>query len=156
MAAMTFRQLARSSMRLPILFALCLILTSCDLDLVMDSSFATKQEAVDAEMITKGWIPAWVPEGATDLREVHDLDSNVSSLAFSKQRSKQLLLPSGCRPVNHSAIQPAMFNRSWWPSEAALKRAYTFFRCEPEFDRSVFVATNRAGDHVLFWRTYAR
>lgn len=155
MAAMTFRELARSSsMRLPTLFALCLILTSCDL--VMDSSYATKQEAVDAEMIAKGWIPAWVPQEATDLREVHDLDSNVSALAFSKPRSKQLLLPSGCRPVNHSATQPALFNRSWWPSDAALKRAYTFFRCEPEFDKSVFVATSRTGDHVLFWRTYAR
>ncbi|OUL14060.1 hypothetical protein B0X78_08420 [bacterium AM6] len=141
-------------MRLFLLFALCLILTACDL--VMDSSYATKQEAVDAEMIAKGWIPAWVPEEATDLHEVHDLDSNVSALAFSKPRSKQLLLPSGCRPVNHSAVQPGLFNRSWWPSEAALKRAYTFFLCEPEFDKSVFVATSGTGDHVLFWRTYAR
>lgn len=155
MAAMTFRQLARSSsMMLPTLFALCLILTSCDL--VMDSSYATKQEAVDAEMIAKGWIPAWVPEEATDLREVHDLDSNVSALAFSKPRSKQLLLPPGCRPVNHSATQPALFNRSWWPSETALKRAYTFFRCEPEFGKSIFVATSSTGNRVLFWRTYAR
>nr|KAJ9617622.1 hypothetical protein H2204_013576 [Knufia peltigerae] len=142
--------------RLLLLFALCLILTSCDLDLVMDSSYATKQEAVDAEMIAKGWIPAWVPEEATDLREVHDLDANVSALAFSRPRSKQLLLPSGCRPVDHSAVQPALFNRSWWPSEAALKRAYTFSRCEPEFDNSVLVATSGTGDHVLFWRTYAR
>jgi hypothetical protein len=122
----------------------------------MDSSYATKQEAVDAEMIAKGWIPAWVPQEATDLREVHDLDSNVSALAFSKSRSKQLLLPSGCRPVNHSAVQPALFNRSWWPSESALKRSYSFFRCEHEVDRSVFVATSRTGDHVLFWRTSAR
>ncbi len=141
-------------MRLPILFALCLILTSCDL--VMDSSYATKQEAVDAEMIAKGWIPAWVPEEATDLREVHDLDSNVSALAFSKPRSKQLLLPPGCRPVNHSATQPALFNRSWWPSETALKRSYTFFCCEPEFGKSIFVATSSTGNRVLFWRTYAR
>ncbi|WP_223482599.1 MULTISPECIES: hypothetical protein [Stenotrophomonas] len=122
----------------------------------MDSSYATKQEAVDAEMIAKGWIPAWVPEEATDLREVHDLDSNVSALAFSKPRSKQLLLPPGCRPVNHSATQPALFNRSWWPSETALKRSYIFFRCEPEFGKSIFVATSGTGDHVLFWRTYAR
>ena len=143
-------------MRLFLLFALCLILISCDLDLVMDSSYATKQEAVDVEMIAKGWIPAWVPEEATDLREVHDLDSNVSALAFSKPRSKQLLLPPGCRPVNHSATQPALFNRSWWPSEAALKRSYTFFRCEPEFGKSIFVATSSTGNRVLFWRTYAR
>lgn len=156
MAAMTFRQLARSSTRLLLLFALCLILASCDLDLVMDSSYATKQEAVDAEMIAKGWIPAWVPEEATDLREVHDLDSNVSALAFSKPRSKQLLLPPGCRPVDHSATQPALFNRSWWPSETALKRSYTFFRCEPEFGKSIFVATSSTGNRVLFWRTYAR
>ncbi len=141
-------------MGLPILFALCSILTSCDL--VMDSSFATKQEAVDAEMIAKGWIPAWVPEEATDLREVHDLDSNVSAPAFSKPRSKQLLLPPGCRSVNHSATQPALFNRSWWPSETALKRSYTFFHCEPEFGKSIFVATSGTGNRVLFWRTYAR
>ncbi|MEG0183099.1 MAG: hypothetical protein RR704_06555 [Stenotrophomonas sp.] len=140
-------------MRLAIIFALTAMITSCDL--VMDSAFATKQEAVEAEMIAKGWIPVWVPDEATDLREVHDLDTNLSALAFRKPGSSQLVLPPGCRPVDHSATRPAVFNRTWWPSEAALERSYSFFRCATELNRAVFVATSRTGDHVLFWRTSA-
>jgi hypothetical protein len=50
----------------------------------MDSSFDTLREALDSDMVNKGWIPGWVPHEATDLREVHDLDSNTSALAFTK------------------------------------------------------------------------
>ena len=48
----------------------------------MESSYATRQEAVEAGQVAKGWIPRWVPASATNLREIHNLDSNASALAF--------------------------------------------------------------------------
>ena len=32
--------------------------------------------------VSAGWIPEWIPVGASSLREVHDIDTNESALAF--------------------------------------------------------------------------
>ncbi|MDH1389313.1 MULTISPECIES: hypothetical protein [Stenotrophomonas] len=122
----------------------------------MDSSFDTQQQAIDADMVNKGWIPDWVPHEATDLREVHDLDSNTSALAFAKPPAIPLQLPADCQATTFNNSNPVAFNRHWWPSNATLSASYRVFRCAPESRKSVFVAINRTEGRVLFWRTYAR
>ena len=52
--------------RRAIFVTLCSVLCACGL--VMDSSFDTLREALDSDMVNKGWIPGWVPQAATDLR----------------------------------------------------------------------------------------
>ncbi|WP_350259317.1 hypothetical protein [Stenotrophomonas riyadhensis] len=132
----------------------CTALSACGL--VMDSSFDTLQQAIDADMVNKGWIPDWVPHEATNLREVHDLDSNTSALAFTKPRVVLLKLPADCQATASGDSDPVAFDRYWWPGNATLSASYRVFRCAPESGKSVFVAINRTEDHVLFWRTYAR
>ncbi len=132
----------------------CTALSACGL--VMDSSFDTLREALDADMVNKGRIPGWVPHEATDLREVHDLDSNTSALAFTKPPAIPLQLPADCQATTFNNSDPVAFNRYWWPGNARLNKSYRVFRCAPESGKSVFVAINRAEDRVLFWRTYAR
>jgi len=141
-------------MRSTLALAVCSMLSACSL--VMDSSFDTQQQAIDADMVNKGWIPDWVPHEATDLREVHDLDSNTSALAFTKPPAIPLRLPADCQATTFSHSDPVAFDRYWWPGDGTLKSAYRVFRCAPESGKSVFVAINRTEDHVLFWRTYAR
>jgi hypothetical protein len=41
-----------------------------------ESSYADKAAAVEDGAVRRGWIPPWVPESATAIREVHDLDTN--------------------------------------------------------------------------------
>ncbi|WP_459046897.1 hypothetical protein [Stenotrophomonas sp. PSU_St99] len=134
--------------------AACTVLCACGL--VMDSSFDTLREALDSNMVNKGWIPGWVPQAATDLREVHDLDSNTSALAFTKPPAVLLQLPADCQATTFSNSDPVAFDRYWWPGDGTLKSSYRVFRCAPESGKSVFVAINRTEDRVLFWRTYAR
>ncbi|MCU1217742.1 hypothetical protein JAK24_15415 [Stenotrophomonas maltophilia] len=134
--------------------AACTVLCACGL--VMDSSFDTLREALDSDMVNKGWIPGWVPQAATDLREVHDLDSSTSALAFTKPPAIPLRLPADCQATTFSHSDPVAFDRYWWPGDGTLKSSYRVFRCAPESGKSVFVAINRTEDHVLFWRTYAR
>jgi len=122
----------------------------------MDSSFDTLQQAIDADMVNKGWIPDWVPHEATDLREVHDLDSNTSALAFTKPRVVLLKLPADCQATASGDSDPVAFDRSWWPGEGTLNGSYRVFRCAPESGKSVFVAVSRNEDRVLFWRAYPR
>lgn len=139
--------------RRAIVVTVCSALCACGL--VMDSSFDTQQQAIDADMVNKGWIPDWVPHEATDLREVHDLDSNTSALAFTKPRKVLLKLPADCQATASGDSDPAAFDRSWWPGKGTLNGSYRVFRCTPEFGKSVFVAVSRNEDRVLFWRTYA-
>ena len=101
----------------------------------------------------KGWVPEWVPLDATDLREVHDLDSNVSELAFLKPVATRIHLPARCRKTTYTSSARASIQRSWWPPEPVLQMSYTVFNCGPEFGRATFVAISRSGDQVLFWRT---
>lgn len=132
----------------------CTALSACGL--VMDSSFDTLQQAIDADMVNKGWIPDWVPQEATDLHEVHDLDSNTSALAFTKPSVVLLKLPADCQATASGDSDPVAFDRYWWPGEGTLNGSYRVFRCTPEFGKSVFVAVSRNEDRVLFWRAYPR
>ncbi|ARZ74875.1 hypothetical protein CCR98_12045 [Stenotrophomonas sp. WZN-1] len=140
--------------RCAIVVTFCSALCACGL--VMDSSFHTMQEAIDADMVNKGWIPDWVPHEATDLREVHDLDSNTSALAFTKPPAIPLQLPADCQATTFTNSDPVAFDRSWWPGEETLNGSYRVSRCAPESGKSVFVAVSRNEDRVLFWRAYPR
>ena len=92
--------------------------------MVMDSSFDTLQEALDSDRVNKGWIPGWVPQAATDLREVHDLDSNTSALAFTKPAAIPLQLPADCQATTFNNSDPVAFNRYWWPGNGTLSASY--------------------------------
>lgn len=107
-------------------------------------------------MIEKGWIPSWIPQDATDLREVHNLDSNVSELSFAMPSRSQVHLPSDCRPVAYADTVPARISRDWWPSEDTLERSYVFFQCQADHTGYRFVAIRKSSGHVLHWRTYSR
>ncbi|KRG52064.1 hypothetical protein ARC23_07280 [Stenotrophomonas beteli] len=132
----------------------CTALSACGL--LMDSSFDTQQQAINADMVNKEWIPDWVPHEVTDLREVHDLDSNTSARAFTKPPAIPLQLPADCQATTFNDSDPVAFNRYRWPGDATLSASYRVFRCAPASGKSVFVAINRTEDRVLFWRTYAR
>lgn len=141
-------------MKLVTLLMLCLMMAGCSL--VIDSAYDTLEEADEAEMIGKGWVPEWVPRDATKLHEVHDLDSNTSQLSFFVPPGTGLNLPPDCRPVAYAQTSPAVFNRLWWPGDRALERSYRFLQCNTEYDKAVFVAINNDGGRVLYWRTYPR
>lgn len=47
-----------------------------------DVHYADWAEAQANGAVERGWMPAFVPRSATDLRERHDLDSNAQTLSF--------------------------------------------------------------------------
>ena len=49
---------------------------------VMGASYATYGDAERAGAVARGWIPSFVPRSATDIREVHDLDTSEQWLRF--------------------------------------------------------------------------
>jgi hypothetical protein len=137
--------------------ALALLLSGCLLSDTLDASYASMAEAVSKEAVAKGWIPEWLPEDAANIREVHNLDTNTSALAFDIPPHTEWHLPEHCRPVSFNDTSPSVFNRSWWPSDDSLASSYSFFQCKadasPDF---AFVGISKTGTRGLHWRTYAR
>ncbi|HDS0948298.1 TPA: hypothetical protein QDZ34_002317 [Stenotrophomonas maltophilia] len=134
------------------LCALCIALTACSM--VMEASYNTTQDAMADGMIAKGWIPEWTPLEATDLREFHDLDSNVSALAFNTPAAIHLQLPADCVRTEYDPSGRVAIGRRWWPDEDTLSASYTHFRCAPEHGKATYAAIEHHGTRVLFWRTY--
>ncbi len=46
------------------------------------SRYANLKAARQAGVIERGWVPALLPAGSTDLKEVHDLDKNTGTGTF--------------------------------------------------------------------------
>jgi hypothetical protein len=131
---------------------LALGLVGCD---TFDSDYATHADAVAAEQVAKGWIPAWVPPDATNIREVHNLDSNTSALSFELPPGARSPIPADCSPVEFGTTSPLHFERSWWPTPEVLEAEFSFFHCRPFANPHVFAAVRRDGRQVLHWRSYA-
>lgn len=47
-----------------------------------EKRYATYREAVEEGAVSRGWIPAYVPQDATRITEVHNLDTNEQLLRF--------------------------------------------------------------------------
>ena len=135
---------------------IAVFLVGCTND-TLDASYDSTSDAVAAQAVSKGWIPPWLPPEASNLMEVHNLDSSSSALSFKIPDGQVWELPSHCRPVGFSDTSPSKFSRSWWPSTEELGSSFDFFQCQadasPDF---TFVAIHKMGGRGLHWRAYAR
>jgi hypothetical protein len=123
-----------------------------------ESSYSTFAEAERSGAVEKGWIPAWVPSSATNIREMHDIDTNESMLAFTYE-SQGWELPAHCRQVSYSQVTAPRFSRNWWPAADLLEKSYEFFRCKgdvPFSSAATWVGRHNSAQQGLHWRAYAR
>lgn len=135
--------------------ALCIALGGCLLTDNFDASYDSMAGAIAEGAVRKGWIPAWVPRDATDLREVHNLDTSSSALAFDLPEGTRWQLPADCRPINFRDTVPPSPRRRWWPSDATLAKSYAFHECKAEASPDhTFVGLRADGRHGLHWRAY--
>ncbi len=84
-------------MRKLALAALLMSLTGCS-D-VFEERYDTWAEAEEAGAIKRGWIPEFVPRGARDLHEKHNIDTNAQTLKFTVPPSEIPSMISGLRSV---------------------------------------------------------
>lgn len=129
-----------------------------------ESFYGSLPEARRSGAIERGWVPAWLPETATEIREVHDIDTNESLLAFAMPPQQQWMLsawtfPGDCRRVAYSSTVQPGFSRGWWPDSVQLERSYDIFRCEQDGRMSslrTWVGRHKSGTHGLHWRAHVR
>lgn len=103
----------------------------------LDASYSTFAEAQGKGAVAAGWVPAWIPPDATDIREVHNMDTNQFMLTFTVPKSAQLSLPVGCVQVPPRTPKTPPFSRQWWPGDVPANgfatHRHAFFACQEYF-----------------------
>lgn len=148
----------RLSRHLPSLLLIALCSSGCFWERP-ESSYTSFSEARLKGAVEAGWIPAWLPESAVGIRELHDIDTNESMLAFDLDPRQAWQLPDHCQSVTYQQLSPPRFSRKWWPSARQLEQSYFFYRCEGDvpFSAAVtWVGKHKSGQQGLHWRAYAR
>lgn len=62
-----------------------------------------------------GWLPKWLPRNATNIREVHNIDTNEVAWAAEVPVGQELSLPADCLAVRRTDLASTRFKTSWWP-----------------------------------------
>ena len=92
--------------------AAVLAATACAVDrheVAYDGYFDAKAQ----DAIKREWVPEWLPEGATDIREVHAGDSRKALLRATWPQDASL--PAECAPVDVPPT-PAL-DAEWFPAD---------------------------------------
>lgn len=76
---------------------------------VVQTQYATAEEAKADGAIARGWLPVWLPEDAKNIIEIHDVDTNESTFSFSTGQSDQILRDAVCNPIE-SKKGPRLLN----------------------------------------------
>jgi hypothetical protein len=102
-----------------------------------DSTYATFSEAQREGATIRGWVPAWLPPNATNIREVHDIDTNRFMLGFTVAKRPKVTLPNDCVRIGPRAAAKPPFRRQWWPSDVPANplatHRHSFFKCNDRF-----------------------
>ena len=67
---------------------------------VREERYARWADAERAGAIERGWVPAFVPVSAHDIRDLHDLDTNAQTLEFAIRPSDVQAMVAGLRSVS--------------------------------------------------------
>ena len=127
-------------------------------DDILDASYPDQPAAVAAGAIERGWIPSWIPADATQLREVHNVDTNQSALVFSLPPRSAWQPPQECDPAVAGQFSEPAFSRDWIPD---IEQGYDLFACpgerasaQPQLYAGLAVSHNK--QQVFHWRVLAR
>lgn len=71
-----------------------------------EARYATYRDAVAHGAVHRGWLPAYVPHEATEIAEVHDLDTNAQLLRFQAPPRALTAMAASLTPMPGSTVPP--------------------------------------------------
>ncbi|MBS2024812.1 MAG: hypothetical protein JST92_20645 [Deltaproteobacteria bacterium] len=122
--------------------------------------FATRAEAEAAGVFASGWMPAFVPAGATELYELHDPTTSRTWGRFvlaDPSWNPPVVTSVRGPPPSDIALRGPTIKLKWWPAEAASLidasqlRSMGYRVSLTDEPQGLLVVAIRGTD-VLFWR----
>jgi hypothetical protein len=128
--------------------------------------YPTYAAALADGAVARGWVPDQVPQDATDIHEIHDLDTEEVWIRFSFTGDARAGFAHSCTEADplHVAWPRATRRLSWWPEDmlqAATRPAspYHFFRCAApdrypgqSYSIATFLALVDGQQKAWYWR----
>lgn len=142
------------AVRLAAVFCMLMLMCGCTDDAI-DASYADVEAVVADGAITRGWIPAWIPPDAFDIREVHDIDSNESALVFELPEGSRWTPPSPeCERTTGRTFRGPTFDREWLPDVSDDFKLYGCGTTESPGSppKVITLAISADGRRVVHWR----
>ncbi|MEO7862053.1 MAG: hypothetical protein ABIU05_16800 [Nitrospirales bacterium] len=130
-----------------------LLIVSCDWIESNEAHYPDMKAAAAAGEISRGWIPAFAPEFAADVRLKYDVENNRTWLSF-RGTIDRATLPATCLSVNNKEITyPTNGPRGWWPvgltaGSRDIAAEYEYYACKG----GEVLAIDRAKTQVFLWR----
>ena len=134
----------------------------CELVEFRVQSYATYAEARASGPAGRGWLPAFMPTSAINIREVHDPDSNAQWLVFDVPGTGAEEIVAAMTPISLYDARRSGVNRPWragpgWPPELSRFPVATprdtkhlaFLRSQ---DGAFCLAVDRQAERVFAWR----
>jgi hypothetical protein len=124
-------------------------------------SFANVKEARSSGAVARGWVPDDLPESATDLHELHNLDTNevwgTFRLPGSEHAPSVTLTRVEASKINGHAVKSP--RARWWPealtgnldSRVLEKNGFQLYSTPAPFE--FWIAIDRNGGRGFFWST---
>ncbi len=122
------------------------LIAACSLIDTQSASYADYRAVEANGAIGRGWIPAFLPESATDVREKHNLDTNTKLVRFDFDAGDLETLTQACPPTQH--IVPPTLNANWWPDDLQ-DSVGAFFHCE---GGRAYLAVDATNMRAYFWK----
>ncbi len=128
-----------------------------------EENFARLAESGDA--ISRGWLPSWIASDATDIRLLHDLDTNETWGAFRFGDAGARELAEACKDVPDTSVPfPRSPEAKWWPpvllNTSDTCEGYRIMKCQQRSLGSpgrwetsdAFAAVSHNTRATYFWR----
>lgn len=152
----------------PTLLVVALILSpACRVpDMDPESHYPTFAAAVADGAVARGWVPDTLPADATDIWEMHDIDSEEVWIRFTSGSEALGAMARACAEVDALEVAWPRGTRqlSWWPHDlpqavSSQASPWRFFRC-PAPDRypgqrytlPTFLALAEGERRAWYWR----
>lgn len=118
----------------------------------VESQYATAAAARAAGAVERGWLPTWLPPDAREIREVHDIDTNVVFATFRQAGALPGTVPDACKPIAWAHVPLPDARPAWWP--AALPPRQTGATSALAYQCGLaFMAISGDSTIVYYWRT---
>lgn len=134
---------------------------------IKSSKYAFFKEASETDAFDSGWLPRALPQSATDIVEVHNIDSGEMWITFHYFDNDIYGLTQGCvagRKVRFPNAERTKRDVAWWPAELTdrsdeqLRKRWMILSCprmrhaESIYAMNVAVDLNRK--MAWYWRPF--
>ena len=132
---------------------MALLPVSCDWIESNESHYPDMKAAAEAGAILRGWIPAFVPESAVDIRLKYDIENNRTWLSFHGIVDRSTISHACQGLTTIDVTYPSSGPRGWWPDVLTLsskegKSEYEYYTCKD----GEILAIHRVKAQVFLWR----